>query len=253
MLSQAIWIAAVALEALLLICSFRHGLIRRYPYFYSYIGFVLAQDAVRMFVYARHPGIYPQVYWSTQLLGLIFGCGVLWEIYRGALSPFPGARRIARNVLAIVVFVLLMKATLSHGLLTQKQTILTTLDVERDLRLVQAMFLAALVSVFAFYTLSLGRNLRSLVFGYGIFLATSVVNLALRGQLGDRFQLTWQFLQPTLYIFVLVVWSFGMWRYSPIEIPKTALRITGDYERLVSSTRIRLRELKSQVNKGIRA
>ena len=253
MLSQAIWIAAVALEALLIVRSFFHGLIRHYPYFYSYIGFVLVQDAVRMFVYAKHLGIYPRVYWSTQLLGLFFGYGVLWEIYRSALSPFPGARRIARNVLAVVILVLLMKATFSHGFWTQNQAILTTLDVERDLRLVQAMFLAALVSVFAFYTLSLGQNLRSLVFGYGIFLATSVVNLAIRGQIGDRFQLTWQFLQPTLYIFVLVVWSFGMWRYSPIVIPKIALRIAGDYERLVRSTRTRLGELRSQVNKGIRA
>src|SRR5215470_4329422 len=220
MLSQIIWITAVALETFLLFRSFIQGLIRHYPYFYGYIGFVLAEDAVRMFVYLSHPSIYPQVYWATQLLGPFFGCGVLWEIYRGALSPFPGARRFARNVLAVLVIILLLKATLSHGLWTQNQTILTALDTERDLRLMQAILLAALVSVFAFYTLSLGRNLRSLVFGYGIFLATSVMNLAIRGQLGQRFQLTWQFLQPSTYIIVLCVWSVGMWRYSPIELPK---------------------------------
>ena len=253
MLSQAIWIAAVVLETFLLIRSFFQGLIRRYPYFYGYIAFVLVQDAVRMFAYVRYPGIYPHVYWSTQLLGLFFGCGVLWEIYRGALSPFPGARRFARNVLAILVTVLLLKATLSHGLWTQNQAILTALDTERDLRLVQAILLTAVVSVFAFYSLSLGRNLRSLVFGYGIFLATSVVNLAIRGQLGERFQPTWQFLQPSLYILVLCVWSAGMWRYSPIELPRIGLRIQEDYERLARSTRVRLRELRTHVNKGIRA
>lgn len=253
MLSQAIWIAAVVLEAFLLFRSFFHGLMRRYPYFYGYVWFVLAQDAIRMFVYVRHPGIYPQVYWSTQLLAPLFGCGVLWEIYRGALSPFPGARRFARNVLAILVTILLFKATLSHGPWTQNQAILTAVDTERDLRLMQAILLTALVSVFAFYTLSLGRNLRSLVFGYGIFLATSVVNLALRGQLGQRFQLTWQFLQPSIYIVVLLVWSVGLWRYSPIELPKISLQIQEDYERLARSTRIRLRELRTHVNKGIRA
>src|SRR5262249_42939357 len=193
------------------------------------------------------------VYWSTQLLGLFFGCGVLWEIYRGSLSPFPGARHFARNVLAILVVILLLKAILSHGFWTQNQAILTALDTERDLRLMQAILLTALVSVFAFYTLSLGRNLRSLVFGYGIFLATSVVNLAIRGSLGERFQLTWQFLQPSLYLLVLCIWNAGLWRYSPIELPRVVLQIREDYERLARSTRIRLRELRTQVNKGIRA
>jgi len=253
MFSEAIWIAAVALEAFLLIRSFFQPLIKHYPYFYSYFGFVLAQDVVRMFVYVRHPGIYPHVYWSTQLLGLFFGCGVLWEIYRGSLSPFPGARRFARNVLAILVAILLLKAILSHGLWTSNQAILTALDTERDLRLMQAVLLTALLSVFAFYTLSLGRNLRSLVLGYGIFLATSVVNLAIRGQLGERFQPTWQFLQPSLYIFVLCVWSVGMWRYSPVDLPRNTLQIQEDYERLTRSTRSRLRELRTRVNKGIRA
>src|SRR5215475_8960357 len=104
MFSQAIWIAAIALEGLLFIRSLFHGLIRHYSYFYGYIGFVFVQELIRMFVYTRHPEIYPQVYWSTQFLGLFFGCGVLWEIYRGALSPFPGARRIARHVLGFLIF-----------------------------------------------------------------------------------------------------------------------------------------------------
>src|SRR5215470_6979112 len=250
MLSQAIWIVAVALEALLVVRFFVHGLIRHYPYFYSYISFVLAQDAVRMFVYAEHREVYPQVYWSTEFLGLLFGCGVIWEIYRGALSPFPGARRIGRSVLGIMVILLLIKAGLNHGFWTANGAILTTLDIERDLRLVQAVCLAALVAVFTFYKLSLGRNLRALVFGYGIFLATSVVNLAMRGQIGERFQLTWQVLQPSLYIVVLTVWSAGVWSYVPMQPPKIALTIEEDYERLASSTRIRLGELRSRVNKG---
>lgn len=253
MLSQSIWIVAFVLEGFLFIRSFFCGLFQRYPYFYVYIGFVFVQDALRMFFYMKHPEMYPQMYWSTQFLGLLFGCGVLWEIYRGTLSAFPGARRIARNILGILVVILLVKAALSHGFWTANRAILTTLDVERDLRLVQAMLLAALVSVFTFYKLSLGGNLRALVFGYGVFLATSVVNLAIRGQIGERFQLTWQLLQPALYIVVLSVWNAGMWSYSPMEMSGSVLKIAANYKLLARSTRIRLEELRSHVNKGIRA
>src|SRR5262245_40239270 len=253
MLAQAIWIAAVALEALLVVRSFFRGLLRQYPYFYGYIGFVLVQDVLRMFVYRLHPTSYPQVYWSTQFLGVLFGCGVLWEVYRTALAPFPGVKRMARYILWLLVIVLLLKAVLNHGFWSSSRAILTTLDIERDLRLVQAIALTALISVFVFYGLPLGRNLRALVFGYGIFLATSVVNLAVRGQLGDRFQLAWQLLQPSLYLMVLLVWAFGMWCPSPKEPPRDAAKIAQDYERLARSTRTRLDELKSLINKGIRA
>src|SRR5262245_27094894 len=115
MLSQAIWGVAVVFEAVLFVRSFFHGLIRHYPYFYSYIGYVFVQDWLRMFVYTEHQAVYPQVYWTTQFLGLFIGCGVLWEIYRGALSPFPGARRIARYVLGFLVLGLLAKGAISGG------------------------------------------------------------------------------------------------------------------------------------------
>jgi len=253
MLSQAIWIVAVFLEAVLVMRSFLPGLLRNYPYFYGYICFVLLQDVLRMFVYAERPEIYPQVYWATQFLGLFFGCGLLWEIYRNALTPFPGAKRIARYLLGFLIVVLLIRAALGNGFWPSNQAILTTLDIERDLRFVQTVALAALVSVFSFYRVSLGRNLRSLVLGYGIFLATSVVNLAVRGQIGEKFQFAWQLLQPSLYIVVLIVWNAGMWRYLPMEAHENTLRIVEGYERLAYSTRVRLGELRSRVNRGIRA
>lgn len=253
MFSQVIWITAVALEGLLLIRSFFQGLMRHYFYFYSYIGFVFVQDLLRMFIYTRHPEIYPQVYWSTQFLGLFFGCCVLWEIYRGALSRFPGARRIARLVLGILIVSMLLKGAMTEGFRTPNQAILTTLDTERDLRLVQSVALAALISVLRFYKVSLGRNLRALVLGYGLFLATSVINLAVRGQLGGHYEFTWELLQPFIYVVVLCVWSFGMWSFALMEAPKIPLKVEEDYERLARTTRIRIGELRSRVNKGIRA
>ncbi|MBS1867826.1 MAG: hypothetical protein JSS69_18090 [Acidobacteria bacterium] len=251
--SQVIWIVAVVMEGSLVIRSFLAGLIRNYPYFYSYICFVFVQDLLRMLVYAERREIYPQVYWATQFLGLFFGCGLLWEIYRNALTPFPGAKRIARYMFGILIAALVVKATLGTGSWTSSQAILTTLDIERDLRFVQAISLAALVSVFSFYKVPLGRNLRSLVLGYGIFLATSVVSLAVRAQLGEQFQLAWQLLQPSFYVLVLAVWSFGMWRYLPMETHKNTSKIVEGYKRLAYSTRVRLGELRSRVNKGIRA
>jgi len=253
MATDIIWLAAVTLEIAILIRGFLNGTLRQYPYFYSYLGYVIIQDFLRMHIYANHRELYPQVYWSTQFIGLLFGCGLLWEIYRLALAPFPGAKRVARYVFGLIVVLLLMKATsgIGHGKL--HWAVSTTVDLERDLRFVQAVALSAWLSVFAFYRLSLGRNLLGLTLGYGVFLTSSVINLALRARLGDAFQHVWNYLQPSLYVVVLCIWCVGLWSYSATQNPANALRMAEDYARLVNSTRARLSDLRSHMNRGIKA
>src|SRR5260370_38957290 len=72
----------------------------------------------------------------------------------------------------------------------------TTLETERDLRIVQLALLIGLVSLFASYAIPLGRNLKGIIYGYGLFIATSVAHLTLRDYLGDSFQLACQYFMP---------------------------------------------------------
>ena len=53
-------------------------------------------------MYQWHPQLYRNVYWITEFLALMFGCGVVLEIYRVGLSAFPGTARMVRNALAFV-------------------------------------------------------------------------------------------------------------------------------------------------------
>src|SRR5216683_2246375 len=38
----------------------------------------------------------------TEWMGILMGCGVVFEIYRVGLSAYPGTARLARNLLAFV-------------------------------------------------------------------------------------------------------------------------------------------------------
>lgn len=252
MVTTVIWLVAVALEVTILLRGLISRSLRHYPFFYSYLGYVLAQEFLRIIVFSKYPSLYPEVYWSTQFGGLVFGCGVVWEIYRVALAPFPGAQRVARFAFGAVGLVLLLKAAAGIGHSRLNWAVSTTVDLERDLRLVQAIALSALVLVFVFYGLSLGRNLVGLIVGYGLFVASSVTNLAIRARLGDEFQLWWQYLQPSLYAVVLLIWSISLWNYSVVARPSDVLKQSEDYSRLVNSTRTRLGDLRSQVNRGIK-
>ena len=110
MVTNVIWFTAVALEVMILLRGFTNRTLGKYPYFYSYLGFVLFQDFFRIGIYATHRELYAQVYWSTQFVGLLFGCGLVWEIYKVALGPFPGAQRVTRYVFALVALLFVLNA-----------------------------------------------------------------------------------------------------------------------------------------------
>src|SRR5260370_10392500 len=58
MLSQLIWALSHLLEVALLVRRVRGRLVHRYPFFYSYIFFVLLQSPFRLPFYAWHPPVY---------------------------------------------------------------------------------------------------------------------------------------------------------------------------------------------------
>ena len=102
MLSQFIAWGGITLEVLILFRGLKGKLAFRYPVFYSYFSFILFQDLLSFAVHRWYPLLYRNVYWFTEFLALLFGCGVVFEIYRVGLSAFPGTARMARNALALV-------------------------------------------------------------------------------------------------------------------------------------------------------
>jgi hypothetical protein len=251
MLTNVVWWAGNILEAVLVGRALWAKLFRRYPFFYSYVSYVLLQSLSRFYIHGSRPALYPKFYWSTEFLALIVGCGVLWEIYKHALSPFPGAGRVARNVLLLILAMIVAKvmANASNG--PRWWPIGNTAEMERDLRLIQAILLIALVSVLMHYAVSLGRNLKGLILGYGLFLATSVIHLAFRAWLPDWFQRWWVYIQPMAYLPVLAIWCVALWSYEPIPMPHAETQVNREYDQLVTTTKKHLAQARTYVRRAI--
>ena len=206
MLSTTLWVMALVLEIVTLTRALQGNFLKHYRFFYGYLGRVLVSDLSLIPFYYVLPKIYPYAYWSNQFFSVVVGCCVVWEVYKVALGPYPGAARMARNVLALMFILaitrIFVKVWSSPNWIPGK----TTLETERDLRIVQLALLIGLVALFTSYAIPLGRNLKGIVYGYGLFTATSVAHLTLRGYLGDSFQRAWQYIQPICYLVVLLVW-----------------------------------------------
>jgi len=253
MLSLAVWVITLALEAVLLLRALKGGCLRVYPMFYLYLAGVLIQSSSLLVIYYTTPRYYASCYWYAEFLSVGLGCGAVWEIYRKALGCFPGASRMANNVLGIVLVVAISKVLVSLWNSEAWSLARTTVELERNFRAVQAGLLIGLVIVIMFYRIPLGQNLSGILLGYGLFIGSNVMILATRALLGTAFQTAWHYLQPLTYFVVLCIWCTTLWSHKTAPTQKAEPKIEQDYELLSEATRKGLLQVRAHLARAIRS
>ena len=252
MFAQVAWWAGNGLECLLLIRCVQAGLYRRYPVFYAYLSYVLLESLLRFYVYFLSPGYYRDFYWSTQFLSVVIGYGVIWEIYRQALDRYPGAARMARNLLLVIFVLVVLKAFLNTLGGHVWSPAATTAELERNLRTIQAILLLTIGGLFGYYAIPMGRNLKGMILGYGFYVSTSLINLSLRSHFGERFHFWWLYLQPASYLVTLLIWSLTLWSYQANPQPTPDVEIERDYELLTARTTKLLTQVRTYLVRTVR-
>jgi len=245
MLDYFIWIAAIPLELILIARSVRGDYFKSYPIFYSYISFVFLQTIARFTVYHLKPDWYTGVYWFTEFVAIIAGCSVVFEFCRLGLRSYPGVGKMARaGLLAAFLF------TFSKVLFTAAQgsdgwTSALTFLLERDIRFVQIAATAVLTAIVLVYRIPMSRNLKGIIFGYGFYLGTVVMNLTFLGLFGERIQLASSRIQAASYTATLVIWTAALWSYEPVV--NQAMATARNYSAICEETKEQLAQSKSAV------
>ena len=252
MQTMTIWWVGTVLEITLLVRGFQGKLVRRFPVFYFYLLFVAANDFLRMAVYRWSASRYFEVYWITQFLGLAIGSGVIFEIYRAALRPFPGAARMARFLLLVVFGAIFARtlATRSGDLIPWLES--SSLMLERNLRIVQACALLTLVTLFLWYAIPFGRNLKGILIGYSLFVGMSIGQYVLWYYRWTPINAVWPNVEAVSYLLVLSVWTATLWSFQPVPVVGS-LQLQNDYEALVVSTRDQFRRTLARLGWAARA
>lgn len=246
-----LWSASIALESLVLARGWTSGWFKEYLFFFAYLACVLIQDIVFLIIYLFHFRYYSSVYWYGEFFSLVIGCGVAWEIFHLVLGRFPGVGRMARNVL---LFGLIMVFTKALGDVWDGSALWpsTTIELERNLRAIQALSLTVLAGLTAYYRIPITRNVKGIFGGYGLFVATSVVTLTLRASLGKTFQSSWIFLQPFCYTAVLGIWCAALWKYERVAASEALPKIEEDYQSLARMTKDGLVQARAFLGKAMR-
>lgn len=255
MFGQLILWGCIILEAGLLVRGLLTKLAFRYPVFYCYISFVLLQSLLRFFVRLHYPNFYPWAYWITELLGVVVGSVVVFEIYKIGLAAFPGTAKMARRVLYVLFVLAITKVAVDTWIAPNWHRMGTTGELELGLRAVQAISIVALITLFMVYSIRFGRNLKGILLGYGIFVSLRLLVLVFAG--ADTGWQGWlsRVLPPInsiAYFAVLLVWLSQLWSYQENPVQGESAKLEQGYQRMSAATRQKLRDARGYLGKAVR-
>jgi len=249
MFAQAIWLAGISLEALLIFRIWRTRNVRVYPLFFSYVTFILVQEILSYLVAHLRPTFYPGFYWSTEFIGVFAGCAVVMEFAWVGLAECPGVAKLAR-----VALIATFSLTVGKVLLTAMQGALgwpvsLVVQLERDMRFVQIAAILSLLLLFLRYRVPLSRNLRGIIIGYGLFLAINIVNLTYLERLGETVHALASHIQSSAYFFALCVWTAFLWlRVAPATV---GAPLQTGYNEILDRTREQLARTQAEVQRSL--
>jgi hypothetical protein len=253
LLTQSAWWTGNALEAILLYRALRGKFVGQYSVFYVYLSYVLVEQLIGFCVYVFAPSFYARFYWSMQFVSITIGYCVIWEIFRQVFGPYPGAGKVTRNLLAAILVLVLCKVFLNAPYHWQLAALSRNADeLERYLRVVQASLLVVIIGLVAYYAIPLGKNVKGLILGYGIFIGLTVMQLAMGSYLGRSFRPVWKHLAWVSYSAALITWCATLWSYHPNPLPTADGGPERDYEILSTRTARLLGQIRSSVVRTIR-
>lgn len=236
MLQSVIWWVGIVLALLILLGGYRARLLFRYPFFYAYAASVFFVWTVLYFPYILRSPSYNSWYWAAEFLTLVVGYGILLEILNHVLGPYPGAAKFARTTGIVAFGMVVCFAWVYPGLFPQWSPG-TSIEFERDLRTVQALFLGGLLVVVSYYRIAISRNMKGMIAGYGLYIATSLMTLALRSYAGMSFDIFWKIAEPLSYDISLLIWLVALRSYSPTPVADPGVSLDADYQELAARTR----------------
>ncbi|MGA9885684.1 MAG: hypothetical protein WBQ34_18355 [Candidatus Acidiferrales bacterium] len=239
------------LELCILWRAIRSSSIGEYPYFYTYIAST-ATSFVLLIVYLFDPLSYDRWYWTVQFATLIIGCGLILEIFHHVLSPYPGAERIAK-IAAFTAFSLLFFLAVVYALFhLEPSTAAGGIELERNVRALQAVFLFAVLAIIFGYRIPVGRNVLGMIIGYGSYIAISLISRAVEAYAAEWFRIAWLYVQAFSFDASLAIWLVALWSYHPNPAPGPSVQIESDYEALASRTRRALNATRSYLGRASR-
>ncbi len=242
--------SSLLLQLGILVRGLTEKLLAGYSFFYAYVFSTFVATTLALVLWWVAQGSYQRSYWVLQFATLLIGCGIILEIFRHVLSPYRGAEKFAMAVGLATFGAVFCFAVVYRFVVSPPSTAL--FELERNVRTVQAILLFGILAVISYYRIPLGKNIKGMIAGYGLYIVTSLSTLAIRAYAGPQFNNTWNVIQPLSFDASLTIWLIALWSYQPNPVPDPAVPLEEDYEVLARRTRRALASMRSHLTKTAR-
>jgi hypothetical protein len=204
------WFGLVLL-AMVVVRVMRNGVAGRFPWFAAYLTVVFASSVLAWWIYSAHSSSYGAFYWISEVASFLLGVAVSSEILRKAFAGYPAIRDLGTRLFRVLLGAALLRVALMDN---GAQNL--WYDLERDVRILQALLLMAIALLALYYSIRLDVNQLGILIGYGLFVSFAVINLALRSHVGTAFQSIWSLMQPVQYVVCEAIWCVTLWTSAPL-------------------------------------
>lgn len=252
MVSNLIWASTALLEAAVLFRGWKTGLLRKYPFFYAFVSWVLLTEGFRFWCYKYIPTFYQTFYWDTRLITVVASYAICVEVFKSGLRHNRGVARVAQKLL-LAVFVCAASYAGSdflHGGL--RSVARAAADLGSYLSYIEAALLLVILWLFTRYKIPFGRNLLGLVAGYSLWVGVEVMIVGLLSLPGNGASVRLRKLAPLLYMISMLIWCISLWQSAPEPAQPSENAPERDYEVLVARTRASFAHLSARVGRMLR-
>ncbi|MGA2904030.1 MAG: hypothetical protein ABSD98_09380 [Candidatus Korobacteraceae bacterium] len=206
------WFAAPVLQAGVLVCMFRRGLQRDYPFFFNYTILQVVSVPLLAIVNVYSYAIYYYAYYVNLGLSVLLSFAVLQEIFKDAFRPYEALRDLGVILFrwsALVVFLVGVMWAINAAHKPEKYAVQEViLLADRSLRLMQC----GLVFFLLLFSEYLGIAHRSLLFGislgFGFFAAVNMLVATGASHRGIVRRAVLSEINSAAYLVAVIIW-FG--------------------------------------------
>ena len=247
-LSQVVVYTALLIEVVILVRSIRCKTFAKYSIFYTYLLTVWVTSLYLLIAYTATRSLYALFYWRLQFVTLALGCGVIVEISRHVFARHVSLDRFARWVAIVTFGAIFLVFAIHVAFLPHWKPVANPAELERNLRIAQAIALLTIVFLTGYYRIEIGKNMKGLILGFGVYVGASIISLTLRLFIGIWFSPVWKIIGPFSYTAALLIWMVALWSYEPAPAsPPEPMEV--DYRRLAGRTRQALGSIQEQLDR----
>jgi hypothetical protein len=248
-LSQVVAYVGPLIEVVILVRAIQCKNFAKYSMFYAYLLTVLVTS---VFLQIAKPAVsdpvYALLYWRLELVTVALGCGVIVEISGHVFAQHVSLDRFVRWVAIVTFGAIFLVFAIHVAFLPHWKPVANPAELELDLRIAQAIALLSIVFLTGYYSIEIGKNMKGLILGFGVYVGTSIITLTLRLFIGIQIGPVWRLIGPFSYSAALLIWTAALWSYAPAPASPPGPTDV-DYPGLAGRTRQALGSIQEQLDR----